>query len=171
MIRLGYHRMMPNLEGIPQSDGLYTLRLSVWSQHAGKLLSARELTNMSANRLRGNIALIAHADGKNVAHIFEGLKVGGDRLQFHPHRTFGPIAGTLYSLSNRTLKLGTQFMHLGEVLEKKRRRLVARLEVKTADTEDPQVSVWKLIDRPRVISPPDYYLLFRVENWDISKDW
>ena len=118
MIRLGYHRMVLNLEGIPQSGGLYTLRLSVWSQHAGKLLGARELTSMSANRLRGNIALIAHADGKNVAHIFEDLKVGGDRLQFHPHRTFGPIAGTLYSLSNRTLKLGTQFMHLGEALEK-----------------------------------------------------
>ena len=71
MIRLGYHRMMLTLEGVPQSDGLYTLRLSVWSQHAGKLLGARELINMSANRLRGNIALIAHADGKNVAHIFK----------------------------------------------------------------------------------------------------
>ena len=171
MIRLGYHRMVLNLEGIPQSGGLYTLRLSVWSQHAGKLLGARELTSMSANRLRGNIALVAHADGENVAHIFEDLKVGGDRLQFHPHRTFGPIAGTLYSLSNRTLKLGTQFMHLGEALEKKRRRLVARLEVKTTDREDPQVNVWKLIDGPRAISPPDYYLLFRVENWDVSKDW
>ena len=48
---------------------------------------------------------------------------------------------------------------------------MARLEVKTTDREDPQVNVWKLIDGPRAISPPDYYLLFRVENWDVSKDW
>ena len=168
-IRLDYHRMMLNLEGVPRDDGYYDLRLSVWAQNSGDLLGAQELQKVPASRLRGNVALVSHPGGNKVQHIFEDFKVGGGRLQHHPQRVFGPIAGTLYSLSGSTLKLATQFMHLGEAVGEKKRRLTARLEARPMQNGD-QIK-WTIVDKPKAISVPDYYILFRVEDWDTSRDW
>lgn len=171
-IRLHYHRMMLNLEGIPRPGNLYDLRLSVWAQHAGDLLGAQELAAVPASRLRGGVALVSHPAGTPVRHIFEDFKVGGGRLQPHPDRTFGPIAGTLYSLSGQTLKLAAQFVHLGEALGPKRRRLAASLQVRRGEGPAADgVGKWETVDGPKALSPPDYYVLFRVEGWDSSRDW
>jgi alkaline phosphatase D len=158
--------MMLNLEGIPRNDGHYDLRLSVWAHRSGELLAAQELTGIPAERLRGNVALVAHPAGQDVRYIFESFKVGGGRFEHHPERTFGPIAGTLYSLSGDTLKMGVQFMHLGEAIGKKGKRLAARLEVRSEGNEED----WKIVAGPKAISPPDYYVSFRVEGWDSSCD-
>ena len=164
-IRLDYHRMMLNLEGIPRNDGLYDLRLSVWAQHSGELLGAQELQGVPASHLLGNVALVAHSQGQEVFHVFESFRVAGERLAHHPERTFGPVAGTLYSLSDEVLKLSAQFMHLGEAIKQKQHRLSAQLERRSEDGE------WLPISRSIAISPPDYYVLFRVEDWDASRTW
>ena len=106
----------------------------------------------------------------------------GGRLEHYPERTFGPIAGTLYSLSNATLKLTAQFMPLGQqswfpVPGKSKTpgrpgaaptpetamRLLAHLEVKSAD------SGWKTVDGPKPVTAPDFSVLFRVDGWDQSR--
>ena len=162
-IRLDYHRMMLNLEGVPSGNGNYDLRLSVWAENAGELLGAQELRQIPASRLRGNVALVSHSAGMKVHHVFEQFKVGGGRFAHYPERTFGPIAGTLYSLSGSTLKLAAQFTHLGEAVKAKRVRLAARLEVKSDENE------WTVIDGPKAISVPDHHILFRVEGWYASR--
>lgn len=168
-IRLEYNRMMLNLEGVPQSDGTYNLRLSVWAQHSEKLLGAQEIKQVQASQLRGSVALVSHSDGKDVRHVFEHFEVGGGRMDHHPERTFGPVAGTLYSISGSTLKLAAQFMDLGEAVAEKRKRLSARLEARPLASEDQ--TDWTIIDGPKAISIPDYHILFRAENWDSSKNW
>lgn len=168
-IRLDYNRMMLNLEGVPQDDGTYDLRLSVWAQHSGELLGAQEIKQIQASRLLGNVALVSHPDGKDVRHTFDHFEVGGGRMDHHPERTFGPIAGTLYSVSGSTLKLAAQFMELGEAVGKKRRRLVARLEARPLGSEDE--AAWALVDGPKAVSIPDYHILFRIEDWDSSRNW
>jgi len=173
LMRLDYHRMMVNLEGVPRPAGGYDLRLSVWAQHAGDLLGAVELPNVPAERLLGNVALAAHP-GQGARHRFEGFKAGGTRLAAHPERAFGPIAGTLYSLSGNTLKLGAQFMSMGSATrrggkERARPRSAARLEARPLGIED--AAAWQPVDGPHVIAPPDYYVLFRSDEWDGSRDW
>jgi len=172
-IRLDYHRMMVNLEGVPRADGRYDVRLSVWAEHAGDLLGAVELCGVPAERLRGNVALAAHPV-QGARHQFEDLRVGGDRLAHHPERAFGPVAGTLYSVSGGTLKLGAQFMSVGSASrtggrKTRRPRPAARLEIRPSG--GPDDAPWSLVDGPHVIAPPDYYVLFRAEDWDATRDW
>ena len=90
--------MMLNLEGIPRKDGDYDLRLSMWGENMGYLLGAQELQQVPASRLRGSVALVSHAEGKAVRHIFEQFKAGGGRMAHYPQRTFGPIAGCIGQL-------------------------------------------------------------------------
>ncbi|MCL5269655.1 MAG: hypothetical protein M1457_03660 [bacterium] len=175
-IRLDYHRMIVELEGAPAGDGRYDLRLSVWAENAGTLLGAQELRGVPADRLRGNVALISAPGRLDVHHNFERFRVGGGRFESHPERTFGPVAGTLYSVSGNTLKLSAQFMHLGQAYGKRvaRRlpRLAARLEARPAAgaPADPEAG-WTPVARPHSIQAPDYLVLFRVNNWDASRDW
>ena len=168
------------LAGIPANQDVYTLRLSVWDEDGG-LLSAAELENVSASRLRGTVALAASSDSpEGLTCRFRRFRIGGGRLVHHPGRTFGPIAGTLYSLSDGTLKLGAQFAHLGEAALSedpdvpRAPRLRARLETRPVpDSQQPSTveSDWRQVGLPQAISPPDYYLLFRVARWDATRDW
>ena len=164
------------LEGVPAGEDAYSLRLSAWDA-AGSLLAAVVLGDVSASRLRGNVALVSHSAGRGVVHSFSDFRVGGERLERHPERAFGPIAGTLYTVSRGTLKLSAQFMHLGSRIavpapECKRRpgrggnmmRYTATLEIRRPDGE------WVVADGPKPIVGPDYYVPFRVENWDASRD-
>jgi alkaline phosphatase D len=171
-IRPGYHRMVLNLESVPVSYSHHGLRLSVWDQQSGELLGAQEMEQIPASRLRGSVALVSHSYGRDVQHIFSQFKAGGGRLERHPERTFGPVAGTLYSVSGGTLKLAAQFTHLGEAIIAKGRekglRLAARLEARPLGAE---AGDWVVVDGPKAISIPDYHVLFRVEGWDASRNW
>ncbi len=178
-VRLGREPVALDLEGIPAGQGNYDLRLSAWSRTGARLLGAAELRGIPARRLRGNVALVSHSAGRDVVHVFRSFRVGGGRLVHHPERAFGPIAGTLYSVSNHVLKLSAQFMPLGDQValrapgarggsaaarRRQTRRLLARLEVKTAG------GGWKVIDGPKPVIAPDFYVPFRVEDWDASRE-
>jgi alkaline phosphatase D len=168
-----------SLEGIPLGTGRYNLRLSAWSSMGKELLGAAEIANVDAAKLLGGVALASHCGGLNVVHMFRDFRVGGERLEHYPDRAFGPIAGTLYSVSDNILKLSAQFMHMGEqtflsVLPKtndtqysagdaQRKRLTAWLEVQNSDGQ------WKRVDGPKTVAGPDYYVLFRVEGWDADR--
>ena len=173
-VRLDYHRMMLNLEGIPRGADAYDLRLSVWAHHAGTLLGAAELCNVPAQRLLGNVALAAHSEGRVMGHRFEAFRVGGERLVAHPDRAFGPIAGTLYTVADDTLKLSAQFMSIGSEMRKygkpdKVPRPLARLRMRPLGSTDD--AEWMEAGEVQVVTPPDYCVLFRVEDWDTSQDW
>lgn len=173
-IRLDYHQMMLNLEGVPGEGEAYDLRLSVWARHSGELLGAQELRGVPASRLRGNVALVAHPEGKPVRHLFGALRAGGGRLAAHPERAFGPVAGTLYTVANGTLKLPAQFMSYGQAAlsapgkgRKRGARLYASLEARPLGSTE----AFRQVAGPITLSPPDYYVPFRIEGWDATRDW
>jgi len=148
---------------------------NILDEKGQELLAAQEVNHIPASRIGGNVGLVVHPSGKNVRYKFRDVKVGGGRLEHHPERTFGPIAGTLYSVNGNTMKLAAQFMHLGEaVLPKptmgKRQyhpRKTASLEMRPLGEE----TEWRKIDGPEVISPPGYHVLFRADDWDSLRDW
>jgi alkaline phosphatase D len=170
-VRLDYHQMALNLSGIPQDDGRYTLRLSVWAYHAGDLLGAIELEDVPAERLRGGIALVSDPGGQVAArHSFHTFTVGGEKLDHHPGRTFGPVAGTLHTLSGGILKLSAQFAPLGDALlprteDAPRPRMAATLQYRPSGTE-----TWTQAGPPLAIAPPEYLTVWRIEGWDDTQD-
>lgn len=168
------------LEGVPSRDGAYDVHLTAWDAESSRLLGAAEMHGIDAARLLGNVALVSHSAGRDVVHEFDSFEVGGGRLVHHPEQAFGAIAGTLYSVSNGVLKLSAQFMPLGvkatvpapsgpagtppAVGRASRMRLLANLERKTAD------GTWTVIDGPKAVIGPDFYVPFRVEGWNATRD-
>ncbi len=163
------------VEGVPAGAGNYDLRLSAWDENGSTLKGAAELRGVPSARLRGNIALASHRGNDAAADSFRSFQVGGGRLVHRPERTFGPIAGTLYTVANQTLKLSAQFTHLGSrrsipkpgaqrPAQDSEMRLTAALELRTA------AGRWERVDGPKTIAAPDFNVQFRVDNWDASRD-
>ena len=167
-IELGYNQMTLNLEGVPAGDGTYTLRLSVWARHSGDLFIAQELPGVPAERLRGSVAFAANAQGPTV-HYFGYPKAGGEKFGHRPERAFGPVAGTLYTVSDHVLRLSAQFMSLGEATfqSEGRPRMAASLEARPLGSNEE----FQSLAEPEAMAPPDYYILFEVPDWDTSKAW
>ncbi|MFC1734840.1 alkaline phosphatase D family protein [Candidatus Hydrogenedentota bacterium] len=161
------------LQAVPSGDDVYDLHLTVRDNGTGKLLGAQELTGIPEFRLRGNVALVASPPGPDVCYVFEDFKISGEKFDHHPDREFGPIAGTLYSLSDDTLKLGAQFMSIGVASTASpdsatiRPRLSATLRARHKGSKNE----WTNVAGPNAVQPPDYYVLFRVTDWDSTKDW
>lgn len=168
------------LEGTPGKKGRYDLKLTLKNPESNQVLAYNELKHLDEKLLIGNIALVSHAAGSPVIHMFASLSVGGDRIRNFPDRTFGPIAGTLYTVSDNVLKLSAQFVHLGyetflpenfdndgnpyaNIWRMERKRYLASLEEKQADGS------WKEIAGPLAIVGPHYNVLFRVETWDETR--
>lgn len=168
-IDLGYHQMTLNLEGVPSADGTYLLRLSVWARHSGELFIAQELPGVPAARLRGNVAFAASPGGPNTIHYFGYPKAGGERLVHHPERTFGPCAGTLYTVSDQVLRLSAQFMSLGEATlpGQGQPRMAASLAARPLGSD----GEFQTLVGPTALAPPDYYVLFDVPRWDSTRAW
>jgi hypothetical protein len=123
-----------------------------------------EVTGMiEGTRLTGNLTLAAQAPGhpgpetSGVEWGFRDWKVGGSQLAVHPEQTFGPILWTQYTLSRGTLKLAALFPPLGEADEP-----TARLQTR-------RDSGWETL-ASAAIEPLSRTAVFRVHNWDDTKD-
>jgi alkaline phosphatase D len=169
-------KVVLDLEAVPEGEGRYTLRLSLLDGDSGEALGVQELGDVPAGKLLGNVALAANPGVSRAVFGFERVEVAGPRLRHEPRHTFGPIAGTLYSVAGKTLKLSAQFMHLGEALldndpdATEAKRLRASLQVRPVGGGR-KPGPWKMIGLPLAISPPDYCVLFRDDNWDASLDY
>ncbi len=166
------------LEGHPGKSSLYTLRLSIWDPKTGLLLAAATVQHIPGQRLRGNVAIVSHpgAGDSPARHRFDDLRAGGNRFVHRPERAFGPIAGTLFSLTGDRLKLGVQFVHLGQAILPKpagvRQRFspvhVAALERRLLDEPS---AAWTQAAPAQAITTPDYYTVFCVDGWGSARDW
>ncbi len=119
------------------------------------------LSEIISQTLSGNIALVSHPGNEDdkAGYWFEEWKVSGPRLIENPNGLFGPILSCYYTVSDNILKLTAQFPVLG-----KKDPTVAILE-----TWDDENASWKSIAETQ-IEEPSYTALFRVTEWDDSRD-
>ena len=92
----------------------------------------------------------------NFRFWFRDLKTGGDKLDEHPERVFGPILWSMYTLSRNVLKLTAQMAPVGERAEP------VHLEVRRGVR-------WQSV----ATSPIDGLArtaTFRLANWDSRQD-
>ncbi|EMI43125.1 alkaline phosphatase D family protein [Rhodopirellula sp. SWK7] len=143
-----------------------TFTLTATLRTEGKVI-AQTQTQVPAERLVGNVAIVSMDGTQQSPHQFTRLRLSGDRIASHPERAYGPIAGVLYSVAGGDLKVGVQCMSVGKTIQaatesRKGTRTGVQLEQQQPDGS------WKKVSRPVGISEPDYYALLRIKDYDNS---
>ena len=98
------------LDIIPESGGSRML-LRAFAASTGSLLSKAELRDVHPASVRGGLSLVSSDSANSGARYwFRGLTASGSGVIRHPERAFGPVAGTLFSVSGSVLKMTVQMM-------------------------------------------------------------
>lgn len=144
-----------NLKATPQGEA-YSLSLTATAQEQGDAAELR-VNNIAAETLQGNIALISHFDTEGDAStepsaIFDQWKIEGEKINYQPEQSFGPVCFAQYTLHNKTLKLSAQLTPV---------ELIEGYKVSLQVQESGQ---WKTIQQ-RSIDPMGRTAQFRIENW------
>ena len=119
--------------------------------------------------LQGAIGLVCHAGritktpprrniarGGKVRYWFRNLTVSGPGVKSHPERAFGPLLFNQYTVTRKTLKMSVQCAPLEDGAHE------AELQTRNG-------AAWRTVARAAV-DPVASVALFRVDNWDESKD-
>jgi hypothetical protein len=178
-VDLGGEAVELRLTAIPDGDHARVILAAV-DPKTGRSLAQVTRTDIAADRLVGNLALVANFGGPQAApgqtkakaqakgkaagrygvgtFWFADWRVSGGKVEVHDDRTFGPILFSQYTLSGGVLKLSAQMPPLGG-----RDSRTVRLQIKKdgADWSTPA-------EQP--IDPRSRTVIFRVEGWDDTKD-
>ena len=150
------------LDILPQRNGEFDLRLKAIDTQWGIPLSSAIRRQISERNLLGGIALVSSPPpGKSGTRWwFKEFRTAGTKIRVHPDRTFGPIAGTLYSLNDHVLKLSAQLLPISNRADSS-----VKLQYRPTNGDRP----WQ--DRPVAPIKDGFVSIFRVEGWDTSQDW
>ncbi len=97
-------------------DSTYTISASAVDILSRKEISHNNITEVSPEKIRGNIAVaVNHVEKEYVGpnYWFGKLKLKGNILDSEPRRKFGPFMGVQHTLSEGTLKLTAQLPPIG----------------------------------------------------------
>lgn len=147
------------LDLLPENGGTYSLVLKVTDSKSGNLVSGAVLEGVRESMLLGGISLVSspYPDTNGARWWFDEIETAGEKVGVFPDRTFGPIAGTLYSVSESGLKLNAQLFPVNTADSQ-----VVEFRYRRADsTEEWQREITTL--------GPGYTALFQVENWDATQ--
>lgn len=143
----------------PTSNENYQLTIEAFDNNSKTKIGKIFLEDIPATMLQGNIALVSHGGSGEVPANFwvKSFSASGRKLLVDKSKTFGPIAFSMYTLSNNILKLSAQMMPMGETESK-----VVKLQLKDK-------SEWKTI-ASESFDYPSYNAVFKVQDWDSSSE-
>lgn len=95
--------------------------------------------------------------GGSMRFWFSDWTVAGSKINEHEDRAYGPILFTLYTVTNRTLKLSAQFPPLGTTHHP------ITLQIRNPD------GTWESIATAK-LDPDAWNVTFRVTKWDTTQD-
>jgi phosphodiesterase/alkaline phosphatase D-like protein len=149
------------LQAAPEGQGSDTYRLTVTARNAetSQLLARSAYTGIPAHQLSGNVALASHRSPglEGPGYWFRDWSLEGTKVERHDDRAFGPVMGTMYTLSGGTLKMTAQMGPLGEG------------DFPTARLELLRDGHWIQADEAQV-QPLSWTAHFRVEGWEGETD-
>lgn len=148
------------LNAIPQRDGAFRLELGAYDAETEALLASATVDGVAAELVRGGVALVSSEERTAPGARFwlGALVATGPGVSIDPEHAFGPIAGTLFSVSGSTLKVTAQLLPLGPTDPRD-----VRLEVRSGR------GPWRLAARAPVTT--GYAAQLRVDRWDTSHEW
>lgn len=153
-------RRLLRLEATP--DGPATCRLEFSSLTAdGTLIERVMLPGVPADRLVGNVALVAGGGPVGCEVRFHDWLIGGERFVESGTR-FGPFAGVLYSRVGSRVRIGVQLVPLG-VLGVPVDDFTIKLELR----EDR--SRWGSAATSALVSGPDYHTVLDLDSLESDR--
>ncbi|HET7474686.1 MAG TPA: alkaline phosphatase D family protein [Dermatophilaceae bacterium] len=147
------------LDLVPLGAGRFDLVLTARDAASGALLSTATRPGAEAELVGGLSLISTPTSGAGVRHWMRALSTGGPKIAADIARRTGPVLGTLYSLNRSVLKLTAQFMPIGATDPQ-----TATLQVRAAGT-----TTWRA--RQSVGIGAGFTALFRVADWDGTKEW
>lgn len=152
-------RIRLDVDVVPVAEERFDVRLVARDAESEDVLSETVRRNVPETDLLGSIALVSSPGQAGTRWWFRDFRTGGEKIDRLPDRTFGPIAGTLYSLNGSVLRLSAQFVPLGESEPR-----TTELQYRRVDTDE-----WTTAGTADVGT--GYAALFRVEDWDPTRSW
>ena len=141
------------------SGDSYTLDAYVHSGSTGELLQSALYSDVPAEYLTGNVALVSHQSAamEGEGYWFDEWEFSGSKVEVHPDRAFGPVLGTQYTASEDILKLTAQMPPMG-----------------TTDSQQAVLQVdrgagWEQVAEA-TLRKHSYTMPFRVEGWSETAD-
>lgn len=143
----------------PAGEG-YQLRAEMLDAASGQTLQTADVEGLPAEPLSGNLALVSHPGSSQTAPSFwfRDWRVEGDKVTVQDEAGFGPVFGTLYTVSRGQLKLTAQMAPVGDddpqdvVLE----------------LQDSASSAWQEVARASMVVP-GYTATFVLPEWDSDR--
>jgi hypothetical protein len=121
-----------------------------------------EQSGVAAQQLVGNVALVGNLP-KNVVDTdraglfaFSDWTIAGPKVTASPDQAFGPVLWTLYTLSDRVLKLTAQMPPLGDD------------DSRTVELQTESAGGWRTA-ATATIDPLSHTATFRVPDWDDTR--
>lgn len=155
-------RLRLKLDILPKGNGRFDVQLEVLDASTGTLRAGAIRRNIPETDLLGGIALVSSppAGAVGARWWFSSIATGGEKIGEYPNRTFGPIAGTLYSLNGSVLKLTAQLVPLASAAPQ-----TVRFQRRPAGSSNK----WENVTNTTLGT--GYTAVFRVTDWDATRDW
>lgn len=154
-------RVQLTVNGEPLDETTYALTLEVRNPADGSLISSA-VRIVEPMRVLGNVALVSHPGTKKGDLVpalfgFEQWTTTGKAVKEHPDQQIGPIVGTMYTLSKKTLKMTAQLMPLADN------------DPRTAELQVDRNGRWRKAAEAPIVTP-GYTATFRIDDWDDTQD-
>lgn len=141
----------------------YTVVLSAYRPGASQPLAQVSRRNVPSDQMAGNLALFsdsAETAERGAPRVwFADWRIGGDKVEAHDARAFGPVLFAQHTLSRGVMKMTAQMPPLGP-----RDSQEVRLQIRR-----PGRTEWEGIGRAG-IDPLSRTATLRVPDWDSSQD-
>jgi alkaline phosphatase D len=150
------------LDIVPQDDGMFDIFMSALNAKTEQHRASAVLRNVPNDQLLGGIALVSSppTTHNGARWWFREFETAGEKIAAHPERTFGPIAGTLYSLNGSVLKLSAQLLPVGRSAPH-----IVSFQRRPAESS----KKWQTVARE--VFDRGHSVLFRIEEWDATRAW
>jgi alkaline phosphatase D len=139
----------------------YRMTVSTFDAATGDPIHVARYEGIAAEFLSGSVALVSHQSPSQSGpgYWFRDWQVDGTKIVAHPDHAFGPVMGTMHTLSEDLLTLTAQMGPLGPDDPQ-----TAELQIQRQGGND-----WETV-ATGTLADLSYTTTFRVENWDSTVD-
>ena len=147
---------------IPTRNDRFDLTLRRYASRDNSVNAECLLADVEEHRLIGGLLLVSSppVEQDGARWWFRDIETRGNKIGYHPERLLGPVLGGMYSLNRRVLKLSVQLMPIGR--SEPREVMLSARHLGRSDA-------WRSMGTARI--EPGFVAIFRVADWDVSKDW
>ncbi|MGW8178075.1 MAG: hypothetical protein ACWGQW_04680, partial [bacterium] len=152
-------RLLLLLDASPRGEEI-CLNLSVRDLSSGNVVGETLSVDLPARLLVGNLALVSNpgSTSDQASFWFESWRVSGEKLDYDSGRSFGPVLGTMYTVSGGVVKMTVQLPPVGP----------GHLPIVRLETLNHSEEAWNVVSEASVVVP-GYTAHLRINDWNAER--